>query len=145
MSDSKLEEIRKKRAARQAELKAAWEEQRAIDLEAVFALEEQHGASNITIRDVEHTPGLPTLIAARCPDKNEIKRFRDRLKKSSRDNDGKSVDYEGACEEIGACCRVYPDDETYKRLLDARPGIHVPLGAAAVALAGVREAAEGKA
>ncbi len=127
---SALEAIEAKRAARKAKLDEQHAEQLATDLEAVDALETEHGDSNVAVLRVPFTPGQPALCAARCPNTHEIKRYRDRIRK-----DGGKGDPVAAAEEIAAVCRVYPDADTYKAMLDARPGIHVQLGVEAVKLA----------
>lgn len=129
---SKLEEIEARREARKAALREAQEEQRAADLEAVDALEVEHGDSNITLLDLPFTPGMPTLVAGRAPTTLEIKRYRDRVKPRK---DGKPGDPVAAAEEIASVCRVYPDADTYAQVLEARPGVHIQLGLEVMKLA----------
>jgi hypothetical protein len=136
-----LEAVESRRAARKAELAEKRDAQRILDLEAIDALEIEHGDSNVAVLDVPYTPGLPTCVAARCPKPEEIKRYRSRLKAKK----GEQVDAVEAAEELASICRVYPSDsEVYARMLSARPGIHVQLGVAAVGLAAGSEEARGK-
>lgn len=138
---SPLEIAEERRAARKAEARKASEEQRAKDLDAITDLEIEHGDSNVGVVHVGHVPGLPTLAAVRCPSKAELKRFRVRCTpKNEKDN----PDSAAAAEELAATCRVFPDAETYERLLAARPGLAVQLGSKAVALATGSAEAAGK-
>jgi hypothetical protein len=134
--------IEEKRAERKAANEAARLEQRAKDLEAIDALEQEFGDSNIATLDVPYSPGLPTMIACRTPNEAEIKRYRHELKAKK---DGTMGDPVTAAELVAATCRVYPPrgkngeasdgDELYRKMLAARPGIHVQLGAEALKLA----------
>ena len=69
-----------RRAARKAAAAAAAEAQREIDLEAIDALETTIGDSNVATIEIAHVPGLPVLLAVRCPRPVEIKRYRDEIK-----------------------------------------------------------------
>lgn len=140
MSD-RLADIEAKRAARRAEIEAARDEQKAADLEAIFEIEAEHGDTNVSHIQVAHVPGLPVLIAVRCPTPAELKRYRARCKPTS---DGKMPDTVAAAEELAAACRVYPSAELYARIGEARPGAHVLAGFEALKLAGARAADEGK-
>lgn len=136
-----LEEVAAKRAARKAALKVEADAQKAADLEAIGALEEQHGDSNIVFVEVPYTRGLPVLAAVRCPKPVEIKRYRDVAKTR---NDGSPGDRTGAAEQIAAVCRVYPDADAFAKLCEARPGLQAQLGAEAIALAVGKTEAEAK-
>lgn len=139
---SPLERVEAKRAAKKAELRKLWEEQRAIDLEALAELEEAYGDSNVDYLDVPHTPGMVTLIACKGANTAQTKRYRDRIKQKK---DGSPGDNIAASEELAAANRIYPADaDEYKRLLDTRPGIHTALGVKSINLASARENAEGK-
>lgn len=139
---TKLAEIEAKRAAYQAQCKRDADEQKATDLEAVFALECERGDSNVTVLEVPYTEGLPVLVAARCPSGPEMKRYRDRCK--SKNADRLLGDTVAAAEELAAVCRIYPDVETYEKIKAARPGVHAQLGTAAVTLASGKADSEGK-
>ena len=137
---SSIGEIEARRAERKAKLAAQREEQLAVDIEALDAAELQHGDSNVVRIDVPYTPGLPTLALARTPRPVEVKRYRD----SVRPKGDKAPDAAAAAEQLAAVCRIYPDAETLAKMAEARPGLNVQLGVAAVGLAMGAEAAEGK-
>jgi len=138
---SKVEEIQARREAKREALEAQKEEQRAIDLEALEALEDEHGINNIVWMDLPYTPGLVSLVAAKCPTPAYMKRYRDMCKTKNE----KHPDYIAAAEMLAAVCRVYPpEQDDYKKVLDARPGVHVQLGVAAMKLGSGREQDESK-
>lgn len=138
---SKIEEIQARRDAKREALEKQKEDQRAIDLEALEALEDEHGINNIVWIDLPYTPGLVSLVAAKCPTPAYMKRYRDMCKTKNE----KSADYIGAAEMLAAVCRVYPiEQEDYKKIVDARPGVHVQLGVAAMKLGSGREQDESK-
>lgn len=136
-----LQVVEAKRAARKASLEAQRDEQRAIDLEAVYNLETEHGDNGVAVLNVPYTPGLPTLCAARKPTAPEMKRYRDRCRPRK---DGAQIDGVPPAEELAACCRVYPSDVVYADMLADRAGIHVQLGVEALKLAAGSAEAEGK-
>lgn len=144
--EQQLEALRARAAARNADLKGQFTAQRLIDETARFELEESIGATRVAFLDVPHTPGLPTMIGCQCPNDAQMKKYRARVKTKA---DGKEGDKIMGAEELAAQVRIYPPkdeegDALYKRLLDARPGIHVALGVAAVKLAVASEQDEGK-
>jgi hypothetical protein len=136
-----LEAIEARRAERKAALDVQRKAQRVIDLAALDALEVEHGDSNVATVDVPYSPGLPTLAAVRCPKPPEVKRYRSRVKPDSKGRPGDPV---AAAEELAAVCVVYPDPDAYAALCEARPGIHVQLGVAAIQLAAGRADDAGK-
>lgn len=124
-----LQDIEARREARKAQLESAKNEQIAIDLEAIDALEVEHGDSNIAIVEVPFTSGLPVMCAVRTPKPVELKRYRDRLRKN------KDQQLEAA-QELAAVTWVYPSDkDVQKQVLEARPGIDGQLGVTALQLA----------
>lgn len=129
-------------AEREAEIAEARAEQKLLDLDAIDALKASLGDSNVAIVDVPFTPGLPVLVAARCPSPAEVKRFQDKLVKRNAEDD--MPDPIAAAREVGAACRKYPDDETWAKVLAARPGVLVQLGNEALKLAAGRTRAVGK-
>lgn len=137
----RLAEIEEKRRARREALAAQAEEQKVADLEAVNELEERYGDNAVTIIHVPPTPGQPTLVAARAPNKAEVRRYRDRC--ATKPN-GKPGDSTAAAEELAAVCLAYPSKEIFAEMLEARPGLQLQLGVAAANLATGREADEGK-
>lgn len=136
-----LEQIEAAREERKAKQELARREQMAVDLEAVDALEIEHGDSNVATIEVPYQPGLPVLLACRAPKSVEIKRYRDRVKERS---NGKPGDALGAAVELAACCRIYPSAELYAALLEVRPGLDTQLGVEALKLASGKAASEGK-
>lgn len=139
MSD--LAEIEAKRAARKAELQAARDAQKAIDLEAIDALEVEHGDSNIATLEIPFSPDLPVMLAVRTPKPAELKRYRDRVKAKK---DGTPGDPLMAAQEIAAVCIVYPSKDVYAAVLEKRNGIDAQLGVLAVGLCAGKAEAEGK-
>lgn len=137
-----LEVAEDRRAARKAEALKARNAQRVIDLDAIDALEVEHGDSNVGVINLPYSAGLPTCAAVRAPKPAELKRFRTRVTpKHEKDR----PDSGAAAEELAAVCVIFPDAETYARLCTARPGLAVQLGSKAVDLATGKVEAEGKA
>lgn len=138
---SKLAAIEAKRAAKQAALQSKRDDQRATDLEALDALETEHGLARVSSVDVPYTPGLPTLAAVRCPTEAEIKRYRARVRPRK---DG-TTDLQAAAEEMAESCLIYPADAAvYAQMQAMVPGLHGQLGVEALGLAVGKAAAEGK-
>ena len=144
-----LEAKERARAARNARDKKARDAQRLIDLEAIEEIEIALGDSNVTVIDLPYTPGLPTCVACRTPSDPELKRYRHRVASGAMKNEeGKATDPLAgvkAAEELADVVRVYPNDATYADVRKARPGVHLQVGTAAVALAVGRKEQEGKA
>jgi hypothetical protein len=140
--NDRLKAIEEKREAHKRAVQEKYDAQRAIDLEAVFELECQHGDSNVSTIDIPHTDGLPTLVAVKCPKPEYIKRYRDTVKpKRDGSPGGDAVE---AAETIASVCVVYPDPATYESVRAARGGVHVQAGLAALKLASGKAADEGK-
>jgi hypothetical protein len=138
MTDS-VEIIEARRAARKEALAAQAKEQRAVDLEALDALEIEHGDSSVRVLDVAFTPGLPTFAVVRCPKGPESKRYKDRLREGDKPNGIKAAD------ELGASCLVYPPDGPVRAaLLAARPMLLTTAGTSAIELASGKAEEEGK-
>ena len=137
---STIEEIEQRRAARKAGVSAARDAQYLIDLEALDALEEEHGDGKVAQLNLPNfTPGLPTMIVVRTPEPRYYKRFEDMVRKA------KDADATGrASDMLADCCVVYPDAATYVRVREAYPAVRGPIGHAAVTLAQARAADEGK-
>ncbi len=142
-SISRLDAIEAKREARRAGSKTKSDEQKATDLEAIDVLEEEYGDSCIAILEVPYNPvsPMPVLCAVRCPKPSEMKRYRDQIKLNKKGHMGGTV---VAASAIATVCRVYPDKETYDKLCEDRPGIHVQMGTAALNLSAGTAEAEGK-
>lgn len=140
--DDKIRALEEKRAARKAAAEDAEKAQLAIDLEAVDALEEEFGYNEIVAMRVPHVPGLPVMVAARCPTEPEMKRYKHRLKLKKIDGD--MPDYNFAQAELAESTLKYPDKDTFAKLCAVRPAIKEQLGSAAAKLAQAHSEAEGK-
>jgi len=140
-SETKIAEIEKKRADRKAALKAARTEQLAADLEALNALEEEHGDGSIARLDVDgFKKGLATFVALRAPSADEYKRFCDMVTRAK--DTAKRLDAQNLLAES---CWVYPREaDKKKEMLAAYPGLLLSIGTRAQKLADAAEAAEGK-
>jgi hypothetical protein len=136
-----LADVQKKRADRKAALAAQELAQRAIDLEAIDALEVERGDSNVDVVDVAYTPGLPTCFAVRVPTVPEMNRYKSRLKGIA---NSKDVDAIAAAEELGESCFVYPVEAVREQMKSARPGALSACGTAALKLGQGRLSSEGK-
>lgn len=135
--DESLEAVEARRAAKREARRKEYEAQRAIDLAALDALEDEHGASKIAVVDVPHSPGLPTLVVARLPKPAEVERYRSRVK----DRAEKKGDPIKAAEELASVCLLYPARDVYDAIIAERHALHAQLGAAALTLS-VGEAQE---
>lgn len=145
---TELEAKERARAKRKAENQKARDAQRLIDLDAIEEIELALGDSNVTVIDIPYTPGLPTCVACRTPADPELKRYRHRVASGAAKNEeGKATDPLAgvkAAEELADLVRVYPPDVAYAEVRKARPGVHLQVGTAAVALAVGRKEQEGK-
>jgi hypothetical protein len=137
MSEKELS-VEERRAARKANLSDEEKAQYELDLEAVDALEQEHGDSNVHVLRVPYTPGLPVLVAVRAPRDPEVKRFR---AKASGDDVLKKVE---ASAELGESCRLYPDKDVFDQLVKARPNLKIDCGVKALGLVVAKSADEGK-
>ena len=138
------EEIEAARAERKAALAEEQAKQELLDLEALDAAEIQYGDSSVCHVDVAFTPGLPTMAIARTPKPIEIKRYQDMGAKAKRDG-GVNVEAAiAAAKALTAVVLVYPDKETFARMVEARPQLDCDVGLAALKLAKGKAADEGK-
>lgn len=155
MSEPKtLDDVIAERAAKKEALQKLADSQRAIDLEAIMALEDLHGDSNVAVLDIPYTPGLPTCVAVRTPKPIEFQRYRDM-------NTGKEAGPKKAIESaetLGKVCRIYPPkveagsvdaegeavQDLFPRILEARSGVLVGMGLAATKLIAAREEEDSK-
>jgi len=139
---STLSEVNKRRADRKEALRVQEDTQRALDLEAIDALEIQFGDSNVTVVDVAFTPGQATCFAVRTPSDPEMKRYKSRIKGVA---NSKEIDAVGAAEEVGESCLIYPADPELRAAMKlARPGALAACGTEALKLGNGRAASEGK-
>jgi hypothetical protein len=142
MSD-RLKAIEEKRAALQAKVASAEDEQLAIDLEAIFELEQTQRVGLVKMAFVE--AGTPVRAAVRAARPAEVKRFRARVKS---DKHGK-IDAQAAndaANELGITCQLYPEpkSEADERMRETHAQADAALGLLALKLAGAEEVEEGK-
>lgn len=142
----RLAEVEARRADRTAKAAEAFAEQRATDLEAIEDILDGLGPSVLTaVVDVEHSPGLPTCVLVRCPNKAELSRYRAGVKQRDGQVDAKSATEAAETLASGGCV-LYPDrkGEAWKALCEARPGVAAGAGSAAIKLSVARAQAEGE-
>lgn len=128
---SPLERVQKRRADRKDVAAAARDDQLAIDLEAIDALESLHGDAQIKVIHVPHIAGMVAAVALRSPNAAELKRYRDGVKVRKNGQPGDPVE---AHELIGSSCRVYPGEEAFDALCEKLTNIRAQVGVEAVAL-----------
>lgn len=140
---TRIEAIEAKRAARRAALAAAHEEQRGIDLDAIDALEDELGVSNVTVLATNYAPGLPALTLVRAPLGAELKRYQDSVRPSKKGELGNTSE---AAEKLGRTCLAYPpkDSPLYAELIEKRPGMQAGWGLAALRLSEAQAEDEAK-
>lgn len=120
---STIQEIEERRAARKAELAAKKAAQAATDLEALDALEVEHGDDSVAAIEVgRYVENLPTMAVIRAPSAAEYKRFSDQIAKSvQKDN---AQQRREAAAMLAASIVVYPADAGARAsLFDAFPGL----------------------
>jgi hypothetical protein len=149
----RLAKIEAERAARKAALADAHAEQMATDLEAISALEVEHGDGAIKVLKLpaaQYKPGVPMAYAVRCPLPAEFKRYTDKTKPRG---DGKIGDVVAAAEDLAAITRVYPPHEReghgegdvlFAEACRVFPGLNKQLGLLAANLASGEAEKEGK-
>jgi len=142
-----IEDIRKRRAKRAADIEAQREAQLVADYQAIESNEDELGPSNVSVVELNaFAPGLPAAFAVKVMPPAASKRYHDRLKpQQGRGGQIKPVDAIGAVEEVGAVCLVYPPaGETREALLAARPNLLAQAGGESIKLAEGRAESEGK-
>lgn len=149
----RIEELEKKREARRAARSAKRDEQHALDLEALDALEDQYGAERLAVLRLDgadgerYVDGIPTLVVVKAPDEARVARYRAELKPKRKGRDGalEQVDPIPPLVLLGRSCLVYPPtQEQLDAILAELPGVDVQIGKLAASLAAGREEAEGK-
>lgn len=132
-------DIETRRAERKARLAEQRSAQYARDLEALDAAEEKHGDGMVLRYALPaYMPELPTFLVLRFPTPAEIKRLQS---KAARDDQQARLD---AGEELAAACLVYPDRETYARVIAKFPAVPAPLSLALLQAAQGKRVEEGK-
>lgn len=139
-----LEEIEKKRADRRKAEDEARDAQAAKDLEAIDALETEHGTLR-TMTANGFKSGVPVKVAYRPPSAAEYKRYCDMVGKAQQKND--AIDRRKAQEVLAASCLLYPaaDSDARKAMLEAFPGVLISLAIEVAKAAELRNEDEGKA
>ena len=133
--------IEAKRAARKAASEAPRLEQLARDLEALDDAEVEHGDGRVARINLDFfEPGLPTFVLARMPKQVEFKRFQD-MSSAKKGGDGAAT---RAGNLLADGCRIYPDADTYKRVLERSPGVHANVAVECIKLAQGHAEEEGK-
>lgn len=141
--EDRIAAIEARRKARKDELAKQEAEQRATDLDALDAAEVKHGDSNVCHLDVPYTPGMPTMVVARCPKPHEVKRYQDRVKPRANGKQSPDAPIEAAV-ELAALVLEYPNKEAFAELVEQRPELAIQLGLAALGLSRASAADEGK-
>lgn len=127
-----IEEIEQRRAERKAAAARAREEQYALDLAALDALEIEHGDGAVSALEApSYAAGLPTLAIVKCPAAEYFKRFRDRARRAKGQPDAIGA----ATDELALSCIVYPAADVYANMCSRFPGLHDSAGARAIELA----------
>ena len=123
-ASARIAAIEKRRAARKETAAAARAAQYAVDLEALDALEAEHGDGSVAALEVGgFVEGLPTLVVVRSPGGTSFyRRYTDMVRKA-----GKNAQAIGAAQDmLGESCIVYPaDGEARARMFEAFPGTKI--------------------
>lgn len=139
---SKLDEIEKRRAARKEALAQLRDEQAATDLEALDALEEQHGEHAVVVTKLgRYKPGLPTLVVTRICRPEENKRWKSRLGIKGQDVKG---DVLAAGEELARSCLLYPERPVFDEMCSEFTGLITEVGGRTRAASDAKATEEGK-
>lgn len=137
-----IEEIEARRAKRKAEQEEAEKAQYEVDLEALDALEAEHGVI-AAVRVTRFVKGHPTRAFLKTPTQAQYKRYVDQVAKAHAKDNKKAV--RDAQELLAKSCWVYPKEEKEREaMLDAFPGILTSIAISATALAEGRAEEEGK-
>lgn len=138
-----IEELEARRAERKKEHEKAEAEQFGIDLEALDALETEHGDGTIGAIKVRFKKGTPTRAFFKTPTQAQYKRYTDQVHKAV---DKKSLGKQREAQELLArSCWVYPKDEAAQNeMLEGFPGLLTSIALGAAALAEGKQEEEGK-
>lgn len=117
----KLAEIKERRAARKEAATKERDEQYVKDMEALDALEAEHGEGSVAPLEVTgFVKGLPTLVVVKSPGGTSFyKRYSDQVRKA-----GKNTQAIGAAQDLlGEASIVYPSDKEVREQMFAQfPG-----------------------
>lgn len=139
---SKIEELEERRAARLADLQKKRDEQLVVDLEAREVLEAEHGLV-AAVKVSRFVEGHPARAFVKAPDKNEYKRYVDRVGKAVGKENSRAM--REAQEELAKACWIYPATEEERDAMnEVHAGILTTIALAAAALAEGKKDEEGK-
>lgn len=123
--EERIAAVAKRRAEREATNETARREQMATDLEALDALEEEHGHERVYRVDLsgwQSGRGAATLVAYKLPVTSDakVKRF---LQQANSTNPNAQQRLE-ASDALAKSCLVYPSEpELFKATLELAPGL----------------------
>ena len=141
-TSDRIAEIQAQRQARKDALQKRCEEQRAADLEALAAAEEEHGDQAVAAYEIapeRWTPGLPTLVVVHVPE-SAFNRYRTMVRKAK----GNAEAVGAAGDMLGDVSVVYPEKDVYREMRKAYQGLHDNIGTLAGKLAEGKATEEGK-
>ncbi len=146
---SPLEKIRAERATKKAARDARKEAQLVKDYEAIGELEDKLGYPLQTLEGW-YADGLPAVIAVRCPDQDEMRKYRKDASAVPRNTPAAAREQvqqqlaRAASKTLAGICVKYPGPEELFALYEARPGLDVRTGLAALNFAMGEEETAGK-
>lgn len=139
-----IEDIKKKRADRKEQAAKDQAAQEEKDLEALDALEMEHGDSCVAPLRVDHfVKGHPMTIVIKAPSKIQYKRFCDQVGKGVEKNN--MAMRREAQDLLAESVWVYPkEDAERKAMLEVYPGLLLSIAIEAQKLVEAKRAEEGK-
>lgn len=128
----RIAEIEARRSARRDATAKARAEQYEKDLEALDALEAEHGEDRISaLKMPSFVHGLPTIVVVRTPSPSVFGRFRSMVRKAKGDAEALGT----AKDLLASSCLLYPADaETYAKMKDSWPSTHDVVGVEVIRL-----------
>lgn len=136
-----IEEIEARRAERKAKQDEARAEQYAKDLEALDALEAEHGEAVARLDLKRYAPGHPTFVVLKAPKRDVYKRFCDMVARAKDSAEQRMK----AQNMLAESCWVYPTDAGKRaEMLEDFPGLLLSIAISATQLVEGQAAAEGK-
>lgn len=117
----RIQAIQARRDAARSKAAALFDEQKATDLEAIADLEDQYGAAKVHVLHTKyHVDGLPVSVAVRVLEPEFYKRHRDMIR--GRNAGRKDLkDVSEALDTLSRASVVYPDRDTFDKMLSAFP------------------------
>jgi len=141
---ARIKAVEERRAQRREAVDTEKQEQLATDLEALDALESEHGDGGVAQLELaRYVKGLPTFIVIRTPKGIEYKRFTDQVVKAS--DKGGTKEKRDAQDMLARTCWLYPaDDAAQKAMLDEYPALLLSIALRATQLVEAKANEEGK-